>query len=121
MRHLEVSSRLVVPQSPHELPTVPARLPRKRPVPLPRTKYTKATPSQASNDLEIYENPSPIKQEEGDDVSLEEYRRYLQSISAAVTPQPLMGEEEEDDTTENTGDSGISEWTSGWYIPYFPE
>lgn len=102
---MKVSSPLAMPS-----PVTSAKLSRKKPVPLPRTKCSKT--SQARTDLDIYENIGPIKQEEGGDVTLAE---YVQSVQYTSTPKPSKREsylvESEGDTTENTGDSGISEWT----------
>lgn len=102
---MKVSSPLAMPS-----PVTSAKLSRKKPVPLPRTKCSKT--SQARTDLDIYENIGPIKQEEGGDVTLAE---YVQSVQSTSTPKPSKREsylvESEGDTTENTGDSGISEWT----------
>lgn len=81
-------------------------------MPLPRTKSSKAP--RARYDLDIYENVGPIKQEEGGGASLEEYHRLVQSatrLGRTESMRGLEGEGEEEDTTENTGDSGIGEWT----------
>lgn len=120
MKQLIVSSPLLVEHQ-KQSPTASTRVPRKKPVPLPRTKYATKATLQEHDEPQIYENLGPIKQEEGGDVSLTEYRRYLQSVSAMTTLSSrdtlVNGEEEEDeeDTAGDTGDSGIAEWTSGWY------
>lgn len=103
-RTLKDSSPLAKPAS----PMASAKQRGKKPVPLPRTKKT----PQARHDLDIYENIGPIKQEEGADVSLDEYHQMVCStpkvkLSRSVSTGGLHGEE---DTTGNTGDSGIGEW-----------
>lgn len=65
---------------------------RRKPVPLPRTKILK-TPITNFEDLRIYENYP------------------LLSTSTPKLSYDASGEEE--DVTEDTGDSGIAEWTGG--------
>jgi hypothetical protein len=96
--------------SPPEQSLPVATVKRKKPVPLPRTKAP-----QAHNDMDIYENIGPIKQEDGRDVSMAEYHQIVRCTAGNLVQRSksmsYLGDgEEEEDTTENTGDSGISEW-----------
>ena len=107
IRSLKASSPPAMPPTPASPVTSAKQQQKKKPKPLPRTKKT----PQARQDLDIYENVGPIKQEEGRSVSREEYHQMVCStpkVSRTVSTGGLFGEEE--DTTGNTGDSGISEW-----------
>ena len=83
--------------------SVAETLPWEKAISLSRTKKT----PQARHDLNIFR---PIKWEERSAMSLD---RIVQSIPVQFSrplSQPISVIVKEEDSTDNTGDSGISEW-----------
>lgn len=93
------------------LPSVPSTKQKcRKPAPLPRHKHRSPLAPPASKCLDT--TISPIREEEGSRVSMNEYCSSLRRVSTTSNRSSRRAEDSASDEEDNTGDSGISEWRS---------